>query len=189
LAPTSSIPVPGRHNIENALAAALTAWLVGAKADGIRKGLESFQPVAHRMDPVATVGGVQYVNNSMCTNPAALVASLLSYDQPTILISGGKNKNLDFSAAGPKIREHAKAVVLIGRASEEIEKAIGTGGATVVKAGSLQDAVSQARSLAQPGDVVMLAPGCASMDMFNDFMDRGEQFAQAVREMETSVPL
>ncbi|MBW3624866.1 MAG: UDP-N-acetylmuramoyl-L-alanine--D-glutamate ligase, partial [Armatimonadetes bacterium] len=187
LAPVSCIPVPGRHNVENALAAGLAAWLLGANPDAIRQGLEAFRPVAHRMEPVEVIQGVTYINNSMCTNPAALVASLLSYSKPTILISGGKNKNLDFSQAGPTISQHAKAVILIGAAADEIAAAIGNGGATVIKADTLDEAVEQAHALARPGDVVMLAPGCASFGMFNDFMDRGERFVQTVRNLAKSV--
>lgn len=183
LAPVAGIPVPGQHNIENALAAAAAAYLMGAKPEEIQSGLKEFRPVAHRMEPVATVDGVSYVNNSMCTNPAALVASLLSYEEPTILISGGKNKNLDFSQAGPTISRHAKAVVLIGAAAEEIARAIGDEGAPVRKAETLEEAVETARRLAVPGDVVMLAPGCASFGMFNDFMDRGEQFRAIVCQL------
>lgn len=186
VASASNVPVPGRHNLENALAASLAAWLMGAKPEGIRRGLEAFQPVAHRMQPVASVEGVEYINNSMCTNPAALLASLLSYDEPVVLISGGKNKNLDFSRVGPQIGQKAKAIVLIGTAADEIAEAIGEEGATVVKASTLEEAVRQAASFAFPGDVVMLAPGCASMDMFNDFMDRGEQFVDAVNRLSST---
>jgi UDP-N-acetylmuramoylalanine--D-glutamate ligase len=184
LAPVSAMTVPGDHNVENALAAAMAAWLLQANPDSIRRGLESFQPVDHRMVPVGEADGVKYINNSMCTNPAALVASLYSYAEPVILISGGRNKNLDFQPVGGKIAKRAKAVILIGSAAQEIAAALGPEGpGKTFLAGSLEEAVEQARGIAQSGDVVMLAPGCASMDMFKDFMDRGDQFVRAVKRI------
>ncbi|MBI4726574.1 UDP-N-acetylmuramoyl-L-alanine--D-glutamate ligase [candidate division TA06 bacterium] len=173
--------VPGQHNVENVLAAAAAAMILGISPDIIRQGLETFKGVPHRLEEVGIVGGVRYINNSMGTNAAAGVSSLRAFREPMVVIAGGKEKNVDLSDFLKEIAQKAVAAVLIGESKDRIERELsGLGMKNIHKAGSMKEAVSQAAALARPGQLVMLAPGAASFDMFADFEDRGNQFKQAV---------
>jgi len=177
--------LPGLHSVENVLAAAAAARAMGAPAGAIAEAVRRFAGVAHRMERVAEVGGVLYINNSMCTNVAAAVCSLAAMDRPTILIAGGADKDLDFAPLVPTLRARAKHVVLIGSVAEKMEKTFTAGGYTALsRAGSLEEAVRKARDLARPGEAVLLAPACASFDMFADFEARGVAFRQAVHQLQ-----
>jgi UDP-N-acetylmuramoylalanine--D-glutamate ligase len=181
LGDTHSILMPGRHNQENAMAAGIAGKILGLSADNLMHTLTRFPGVEHRMESVATIGGVHYVNNSMCTNPAALASSLEAYDQPVIAIVGGVNKNLDYSRAGDAFGRTCKAVFTIGEMGDEMAERARAGGTPNVRAcGTLTVAVAAAAKMAGAGAVVMLAPGCASMDQFRDFEDRGRQFKELV---------
>jgi len=122
--------------------------------------------------------GVLYVDDSKSTNPGSVVAALESFDRPIVLIAGGKSKRTDFRAMAETLRRRVKKVVLIGEAADEIETAVAP--AASVRAGSMEEAVDAARSLAERGDVVLLSPGCASFDMFSSAEARGDAFARAV---------
>lgn len=175
------IRVFGSHNIENALAGAAAAVFMGAVPDGVRRALRTFIGAPHRMEPVGRAGGVLYVNNSMCTNPEALLRSVEGCPKPLVLIAGGRNKNLDFSnVAGPLART-VKGAVLMGEMAQELAALLRREGLGRLEfADSMDDAVLAAGRMAEPGDVVLLAPGCASMDMYTDFMERGDAFRKAV---------
>jgi UDP-N-acetylmuramoylalanine--D-glutamate ligase len=178
------IRLPGRHNHENAMAAALAAKIMGADADNLIHTLTRFAGVEHRMEWVANIGGADWVNNSMCTNPAALVSSMEAYDRPLIVIVGGADKDLDFAEVPAAFGARCKAVLTIGSFGPEFSAMARAGGVPHVEdAGTLDNAVAAAARLAQPGDVVMLVPGCASFDQFRSFEDRGHQFKAAVKEM------
>jgi UDP-N-acetylmuramoylalanine--D-glutamate ligase len=122
-----------------------------------------------------------YVDDSKATNPGSVIAALEAYDRPIVLIAGGKSKNTDFAELGRVVDDRAKALVLIGEAADEIAACVRR--APVQRAGSMEDAVRIAQTLAQPGDVVLLSPACASFDMFRSAEDRGEQFAAAVQRL------
>jgi UDP-N-acetylmuramoylalanine--D-glutamate ligase len=173
--------LPGAHSAENVLAASAAALLMGAPPEAIRRAVRDFPGVAHRMEFVADVDGVRYINNSMCTNVAAGISSLRAMDRPTILIAGGADKALDFAPLAPAVRERTKSVILIGQAADKLESALRSGGVdAIVRADSLEVAVCMARSLAGQGDAVLLTPVCASFDMFTDFEARGVAFRRAV---------
>ncbi len=177
--------LPGRHNLYNALASATTALLAGASSEGVIKGLKSFRGIPHRMEVVRRVRGVTFVNNSMCTNPEALSASVSAYSQPVILIAGGRNKNLDYRGAIRQIAPRTKAVLLIGESASYLYTLFEEAGQPRVQICShLEEAVKQAYALSEEGDVVLFAPGFASMDMFNNFRQRGEAFCEIVRRLE-----
>ncbi|MDQ2798526.1 MAG: UDP-N-acetylmuramoyl-L-alanine--D-glutamate ligase, partial [Armatimonadota bacterium] len=179
----SEVKLPGAHNIENILAAAAMATAFGVGIEPIRQAATTFTGVVHRLEYVGTIGGVRYVNNSMCTNAAAFEKSLEALPEPKVVIAGGVFKGGDVAELGKAVvQNNVRALVLIGRSAPEIEQAARAAGyANVHRAGTLQDAVTQAATLALPGDTVLLAPACASFDMFKDFEDRGEQFKAAVR--------
>ncbi len=172
------IPLRGEHNVRNAMAALLAALAVGVQAAGLRDAIRTFEPMPHRLRTVAEIDGVRYVDDSKATNPASVVAALLAYDAPIVLIAGGRSKGTSFAEMGAAIAERASALIAIGESASEIARA--ASGVTVVRADSMDEAVRRARELAAPGGVVLLSPGCASFDMFDSAEDRGERFAAAV---------
>jgi UDP-N-acetylmuramoylalanine--D-glutamate ligase len=172
------IPLAGRHNVQNVMAALLAALAAGLDPRALRDAVHSFHAMAHRLQPVADVGGVLFVDDSKATNPGSVIAALQAYDRPIVLIAGGKSKNTDFTELGRIIDQRAKALVAIGEAAGEIAEHVKR--APVERAASMQDAVSRAYARAKSGDVVLLSPACASFDMFKSAEDRGEKFTAAV---------
>jgi len=174
----------GRHNVANALAATLAACLAGAPADALGKGLKTFAPLPHRLQVVATNGGVTWVDDSKASNPAAVISALESFERPIILIAGGKSKRTKFDALGSVASQRAKAVVLIGETAREIGGSVHS--VPVHYADSMQAAVDAAAHLAAAGDVVLLSPGGSSFDMFESAEQRGDAFLKCVRSLERS---
>jgi UDP-N-acetylmuramoylalanine--D-glutamate ligase len=171
----------GRPALANAVAAAAAAAAFGAPLEPVGRALAGFEPLPHRMELVATIGDVAYVNDSKATNPHAVLAALEGMTG-VVLIAGGKNKGLDLSAlAGASAS--VRSVVAIGRAGKEIADSFAAAGVAAELAGSMDEAVARASSIAGPGDTVLLSPGCASFDMFADYKDRGEAFRAAVKRL------
>lgn len=181
IVPCDEIPLVGEHNVQNAMAALLAALAVGCEPAALRAALATFAPMPHRLQTIAEIDGVRYVDDSKSTNPAAAIAALRAYDVPIVLIAGGRAKGTAFEEMGAEIRERARALVAIGEAGAEIARA--AGGVTTVEATTMDDAVRRARELAAPGGVVLLSPGCASFDMFSSAEDRGRRFAAAVEAL------
>lgn len=183
----SDIPLRGEHNVENVLAAACAAIALGVKPESIAKAVREFVPVEHRLEPVAMIDGVQYINNSMCTNVDSTVRSIEAIDEPQIVIAGGKakDKNEDYGPVGDALRRKAKHLVLIGADKALIRRAAERAGFTAIsEADSMREAVEIARGVAEPGDVIVLTPACASFDMFKSFEHRGQVFKEIVRGMQ-----
>lgn len=176
------LAIQGRHNQENALAAALAAYMAGVTSDDIRKAILSFKGLPHRMERVAEIDGVFFVNDSKGTNPDATVMSLAGFEKNVILIAGGSSKGADFSSLAEAVWKSAKGVVLIGGTAEAIEEALGVF-QPKVHASSMEEAVRMASAWAARGDTVLLSPACASFDMFENYEDRGEAFKRAVGEL------
>jgi UDP-N-acetylmuramoylalanine--D-glutamate ligase len=178
----------GEHNLENVLAALAASAPFGLQPVDACRALEEFREVEHRMERVLTLQGVEFINNSMCTNTEAGVRSLEAMEKPTVLIAGGKDKGSDFAPLGKAIAEKAKHLVLIGADGELIGNAARAYGYDRISpAETLADAVSIAFQQAAPGDAVMLSPACASFDMFRDFEDRGRQFKEAVKQLASRI--
>jgi len=173
-----AIALPGDHNVSNAMAALLAALAVGCDPAALGASIASFRSMPHRLETVAEIEGVLFVDDSKSTNPHATIAALRSYERPIVLIAGGRAKGTAFAELGAAVRRHAKAVVAIGEAAGDIARV--SRGVKTVQAASMRDAVARARELSAPGDVVLLSPACASFDMFASAEDRGEQFAAAV---------
>jgi UDP-N-acetylmuramoylalanine--D-glutamate ligase len=167
------------HDCTNALAAAAAALAAGATEDGVRAALRSFQGLPHRLVLVGDDGGVRYYDDSKATDPHATIAALRSFDS-AVLIAGGRNKGLDLSVLGEEAA-HVRAVVAIGDAAAEVVAAF-EGRVPVTEAASMDAAVAAARAFAEPGDAVVLSPGCASFDWYRNYGERGDDFARAVRE-------
>ncbi len=167
----------GRHNVENAMAAATYALLCGCSVDVIKRVLRTFPGLEHALEIVRDRAGVRFVNDSKGTNVDATLKAIESLDQPIWLIAGGRDKGGDFSRLVPAIRQRVKQVILIGEAAPRIQ-AVLENFERVTHAASLSEAVSLAAKGATAGDVVLLSPACASFDMFADYQDRGRQFKQ-----------
>jgi UDP-N-acetylmuramoylalanine--D-glutamate ligase len=183
---TAELKVPGKHNIANALAAMAATSVLNVSSSDMAAGLASFKGVPHRLEEVAMINDVRYINNSMCTNNEAGINSLRAVEGPLVVIAGGKEKGTDLSGFMAEISKRARAAVLIGEARERLKAELDSlGFSKVILAGNMSDAVKRASRQAKAGDAVILAPGCASFDMFVDFEDRGEQFKQAVHDLES----
>jgi UDP-N-acetylmuramoylalanine--D-glutamate ligase len=176
--PTSEIPLLGEHNLENVLAAILVGLAAGIDPAVLREGVRSFEPLPHRLQRVAEQNGVLFIDDSKATNPGAVIAALHAFEQPVVLIAGGRSKRTDFRELGNETVRRTKAVVLIGEAADDLAAA--TSGVETARAESMGEAVRIARALADPGDVVLLSPGCASFDMFASAEERGDAFVEAV---------
>jgi UDP-N-acetylmuramoylalanine-D-glutamate ligase/very-short-patch-repair endonuclease len=183
----ADLPKPallGTHGLENALAAATVASILGCTPDQLCEALASFAGVPHRMEFVGVWNSVRYINNSMCTNADALEKSLQATPKPCVVIAGGVDKNESIAQLAQSLARHAAQVLLIGRDGGAIGAALDALGYTRWQyVGDLARAVAEACRVAHAGDTVILAPGCASFDQFRNFADRGEQFKRLVREV------
>jgi UDP-N-acetylmuramoylalanine--D-glutamate ligase len=185
LCKASDLRVPGRHNVANALAAAIVGDAFDIPAAGIGSALREFEGVPRRLETVAEKDGVLWVNDSAATTPAATMSALASYERPAVVILGGVSKGADFSELARVVARRARGAVLIGKVADEIASAIAAadpkGSVEVRRAGTLDEAVAAVRAMARPGDVALLSPACASFDMFSSADERGEKFAAIVR--------
>lgn len=172
------LALPGAHNLQNALAAALAASLMGIGRSAIAAGLTAFRGVPHRLETVAEVDGVRFVNDSKATNVDSAAMALEAFDAPLVVIMGGRHKGSSYGPLAPRLGR-ARAVLAIGEAAPLIESELGRA-VPVEQAGTLERAVERARELARPGDVVLLAPACSSYDQFGNFEERGERFRELV---------
>ncbi len=172
----------GAHNHQNALAALATGELLGLSTPAMLGVLAEFRGLPHRMQRVASIGGVDYINDSKATNVAAAVASIRSVAGGLVLIAGGDGKGAEFDALRDAVRGRLRCAVLIGADAAKIRSALGSA-APVHMADDLSSAVRAAAGYAEPGDTVLLAPACASFDQFANYMARGDAFCRAVREL------
>jgi UDP-N-acetylmuramoylalanine--D-glutamate ligase len=179
--------IPGEHNVENAMAAAAAALAFGLDREAVREGLRSFAGVPHRLEPVAEVGGVRFVNDSKATNVASAIVGIESFDRPVHAILGGSDKGEPFRPLRTPLLASAAAAYLLGPTAERMEEEFGDLpelGVPLHRAADLGDAVRAAAAAASPGEVVLLSPACASFDTFPNFEARGERFRQIVAELE-----
>ncbi|MDO9556817.1 MAG: UDP-N-acetylmuramoyl-L-alanine--D-glutamate ligase [Coriobacteriia bacterium] len=184
LVPAVELRIRGEHNVSNALAAAAAALAAGADLEGVRAGLRTFAPVAHRLEPVGEVGGIEFFNDSKATNPDAVFKALTSFDERgVVVLLGGRNKGNDFRPLTEEVRARCRAAVVFGESAADIAEAFGEGGFAVVRTPDLLQATRAAFELAHPGDVVLLSPACASFDQFDDYEQRGDRFREIVASM------
>lgn len=179
----------GPHNVANACAAVAAALSAGADVAQLTAPLRDYRAGKHRLEPVATLAGVDFFDDSKATNPHAAAAALQSFPPRSVVwIAGGLGKGLDFSALQPLVATHVKAAMTIGTSGPDIAAMARAAGVDVVEAGTLDVAVAEAAAVAAAGDTVLLAPACASMDQFTDYAERGEAFRRAVDEVARSKP-
>ena len=182
----SEIPLKGAHNLENVLAAVCSGVLMGCAPEKIRKAVRDFKAVEHRLEFVATIRGVDYYNDSKATNVDATIKALESFPANIHLILGGKDKGSDYTLLNDLLRQRVKRVYTIGAAAAKIESQIVSsknGGPEVVHAETLENAIRKANAVAQEGDIVLLAPACASFDQFKSYEHRGKVFKEIVRSL------
>jgi UDP-N-acetylmuramoylalanine--D-glutamate ligase len=178
LLPVADLPLLGRHNVQNALAAALTARLAGADVAGIARGLRSVRPLPHRLEPVAEKDGVLWVNDSKATNVAATKSALASLERRVVLLLGGKDKGEAFGPLAPALAGRVRQVIAYGAVAPRIEEEL-RGVVPIERMGSdFSAVVARAAELAEPGDLVLLSPACSSYDMFASYEHRGRAFAE-----------
>jgi UDP-N-acetylmuramoylalanine--D-glutamate ligase len=176
------VPLPGAHNLENVLASVAAARLAGAEAESIAEGVRSFAGVEHRLEFVAEIGGVHYYNDSKATNVDATLKALDAFPGRIHVILGGKDKGSDYRVLQARLREKAVQALLIGAAAEKIESQI-IGSVQIERAGTLARAVEIASRTASAGDIVLLAPACASFDQFENYEHRGRVFKELVHQL------
>lgn len=177
--PLADIAMRGAHNQENIMAAMLSAAAMGFDPETLRRTAGKFKGLPHRVEYVRTHKGVNYYDDSKGTNVGAVIKSLEGFDEPVILIAGGRDKDLDFAPLKRLVKEKVKLLILLGEARHIIFKALGNETETIM-VDSMNDAVSKADAYSEPGDVVLLSPACASFDMFNSYAHRGDVFSQLV---------
>lgn len=181
--PVEDVPLRGAHNLENVLAALLAADSCGVHPDEARRAVARFRPVEHRLEPIGEIDGVLYVNDSKATNVDSAVKAIEAFAAPVILIAGGLDKGADFRVLARAFPGRVRVVITLGRAAPRIQEAIEREMGSRIgtrDARDMAEAVSMARELAREGDVVLLAPACASFDMYENFEARGRAFRDAV---------
>jgi UDP-N-acetylmuramoylalanine--D-glutamate ligase len=173
----------GKHNLYNSAAAALAARAVDVKKENIRESLVSIKALEHRTQFVATIGGIDFINDSKATNVNSTWYALEGMEKPVVLILGGVDKGNDYRILNDLVKEKVHAIVCLGVSNERIHKAFGDIVPEMIDASSAADAVGKSYQLAHKGDVVLLSPACASFDLFKNYEDRGEQFMKAVKNL------
>ncbi|QNA43731.1 UDP-N-acetylmuramoyl-L-alanine--D-glutamate ligase [Lacibacter sediminis] len=175
--------IKGKHNQYNTMAAGIAASTLGIRKEKIREAVTTFESLEHRMEMVAMVKGVEYINDSKATNINSTWYALESMTHPTILILGGVDKGNDYEVLKELVKEKVKAIVCLGLDNRKIHEAFGDTVSLIVNTTSAEDAVRAAYHFAEKGDAVLLSPACASFDLFKNYEDRGNQFKQAVRDL------
>ena len=182
----SDVPLRGRHNVANVLAAMAACHAAGIDRQAMQAAIRAFKGVPHRLQTVAERDGVQFVDDSIATAPERSIAALRAYDEPLVLVAGGRDKHLPMQDWASLIAQRVKHVVLLGEMSDLIAQALEATDPSytaISRAKSMDEAVAQAARVARSGDVVLLSPGGTSYDMYNDFEQRGRDFARAVAEL------
>lgn len=181
--PRADLALNGLHNVFNSMAAGLSACVLDIRKDDIRRALEDFSGVEHRLEPVAEIDGVHWINDSKATNVNSCWYALEAMTSPTVLILGGKDKGNDYSEILPLVKEKVTAIVAMGVDNAKIIDFFAPYVARIADTHTLDDAIAACRGFARPGDTVLLSPCCASFDLFKSYEDRGRQFKAAVRKL------
>ncbi|OGY26875.1 MAG: UDP-N-acetylmuramoylalanine--D-glutamate ligase [Candidatus Woykebacteria bacterium RBG_16_43_9] len=188
IASVDEIQIPGTHNLQNIAAAVAVAGVLEVPSEKVAQAVKSFRGLPHRLEFVARVDGVAYYNDSASTIPETTVAAINAFKEPKVVILGGASKHSDFAGLGEKIvKSNVKAVILIGEEAEKIRKAILSvgefSGRIIEGLTNMEDIIQKAKKLSKPGDVVLLSPACASFGMFKNYLDRGDQFKEAIKPL------
>ena len=181
--PLSTLSIKGKHNTKNAMAATMAAQILKIRKQNIKESLEDFEGAEHRLENVAKVGDVEYINDSKATNVNATFYALECMDKTTVWIVGGVDKGNDYNDLLPLVREKVKAIVCLGLDNDKIKNMFGNVVDIIVETAGAEEAVKVSHKLAERGELVLLSPACASFDLFDNYEDRGRQFKKAVRSL------
>ena len=173
----------GKHNVSNSLAAAVAAKIIDINNEDLKKSLSDFKSVEHRLEPVLTIGGIDFINDSKATNVNATYFALESMTKPVVWIVGGTDKGNDYNEVLPFVKKKVKAIVCLGVDNAKIVDFFSPYIDTIVETNTMKDCVEQSYKLATKGETVLLSPACASFDLFNGYEDRGDQFKENVRKL------
>jgi len=180
--PIEDVRIPGPHNLENAMVAIVVGNIFGISESKIRKAIENFPGIEHRLEMVRGINGAKFINDSKATNVDACKRALETFPPPIILIMGGYDKGSPYKPLASLIKEKVTALVLLGQAASRIEKEL-IGSAPIYRAEDMRDAVELSYSLSQPGSSILLSPACSSFDMYSNYEKRGKDFKRWVREI------
>ncbi|MGX1928963.1 UDP-N-acetylmuramoyl-L-alanine--D-glutamate ligase [Flagellimonas sp. 2504JD4-2] len=180
---TDILALQGQHNVKNTMAAGLAALLVNVRKETIRKSIQTFQGVPHRLEQVLKINHVEYVNDSKATNVNATYYALDGIKKPIVWIAGGVDKGNDYSELMPLVREKVKAIICLGMDNTKLKDAFGNVIDLMVETYSMEEAIKVAYKISERGDSVLLSPACASFDLFENYEDRGDQFKAAVKNL------
>ena len=183
----SDTTLRGSHNLINTMAAVSAVYLAGAKVNSIEEGLKTFKNAPHRLELIATINGVEFINDSKATNVDSVVYALGSYDQSIIWIAGGIDKGNDYNLIKNQVSEKVKVLICLGKENEKLKQFFKGIVSSILETQNVTELVHIAYKNAQPGDIVLLSPACASFDLFKNYEDRGEQFRKAVLELKKEV--
>ena len=181
--PIDNFTIKGNHNLKNAMAAATVANLLKIRKETIRKSLEHFQGIEHRLENVLTINKVRYINDSKATNINATYYALESMESPTVWIVGGIDKGNDYTELSKVVSKRVKAIICLGTNNIKIMDHFENMVEYITEVNTMKDAVNAAYKISSSGDSVLLSPACASFDLFEDFEDRGRKFKEAVRKL------
>ncbi|MDH4091333.1 MAG: UDP-N-acetylmuramoyl-L-alanine--D-glutamate ligase [Cyclobacteriaceae bacterium] len=183
----SDTTLTGPHNLINTMAAVSAVYTAGVPLDSIRSGLKSFKNAPHRLESVAIINGVEFVNDSKATNIDSVAYALRSFDKPLVWIAGGIDKGNDYSIIMDDVKRKVKALICLGKNNEKLKKSFGAVLKQIDETQNMKEVVHKALLVAEPGDVVLLSPACASFDLFKNYEDRGDQFKRAVLALKDQV--
>jgi len=183
----SETTLKGPHNLINTMSAVSAVFIAGASLDAIKSGLKTFKNAPHRLESVATIKGVEFVNDSKATNVDSVVYGLGSYEKSLIWIAGGIDKGNDYNVIKDEVKKKVRVLICLGKDNTKLKKAFGDVVKEIYETQSVTDLVRQALQVSQPGDVVLLSPACASFDLFKNYEDRGDQFRKAVLDLKKEV--
>jgi UDP-N-acetylmuramoylalanine--D-glutamate ligase len=181
--PANRLPLPGIHNIYNSMAAGIAARVMDIRKDSIRESLADFRNIEHRLEFVATIHDVEFINDSKATNVNSAWYALESMSRPVVWIVGGTDKGNDYSILQDLVKEKVHAIVCLGKDNRKIISAFSTIIPSITEASTAKEAVMKAFKASRQGDTVLLSPACASFDLFENYEDRGNQFKAAIREL------
>ncbi|MCL4154231.1 UNVERIFIED_CONTAM: hypothetical protein GTU68_044426 [Idotea baltica] len=179
----AALALQGKHNTKNAMTSAMISKLLGVRNNTLRESLEDFDSVEHRLEPVLKINGVQYINDSKATNVNAAYYALESVRTPIVWVVGGTDKGNDYTSLLPLVREKVKAIICLGLDNSKIIETFGNVVDFMIETAGAEEAVKVAYKVSEKGDTVLLAPACASFDLFENYEDRGRQFKNAVRQL------
>jgi UDP-N-acetylmuramoylalanine--D-glutamate ligase len=179
----SDTTLKGAHNLVNTMAAVSAAYLAKVPDAAIREGLKTFKNAPHRLEPVGIINGVEFVNDSKATNVDSVIYALGSYTQPLIWVAGGQDKGNDYNLIKEEVKKKVKTLICLGKDNEKLKRFFTPVVPKVMETQDVKSLVRMALEEAKPGDVVLLSPACASFDLFKNYMDRGNQFREAVQQL------